>query len=270
MKVVKVAYSIGMRAGDAVPGLFVSPRYQPMLRELGIDVQSAFEHPDIKPWRTLADRENCVLDAILADGRRVRWHVKRYAAVAGRTPAEKEAEGIRLLTGHGIPTVEMVAYGKLADGHSVLILGDLAGYVAGDKWLEEGVPVADFVDAVAILTANLHQAGLRHRDLYFCHFMLRNAPRDVRLIDAARVAKLPRGPTRFRWIVKDLSQLWYSLSQVRVERQKILDKYMQQMKWGRARQMVVGWLVRVKSRSIARHDIRLRRKQPQRNISIPS
>ena len=33
-----------------------------------------------KPWRSIADRENCTLDTKVG-GRKVRWHVKRYTAI---------------------------------------------------------------------------------------------------------------------------------------------------------------------------------------------
>ena len=74
-----------------------------------------------------------------------------------------------------------------------------------DKWLEKGNSIEPFAESAAELTAQLHRKGLHHRDLYFCHFMLRAEPRDVRLIDAARVQQLPGGPMRIRWIVKDLA-----------------------------------------------------------------
>ena len=40
-------------------------------RELGIDADAVFTHPLIRPWRMLDDRENCLLDAELRDGRRM-------------------------------------------------------------------------------------------------------------------------------------------------------------------------------------------------------
>jgi len=81
---------------------------------IGLDAEAVFGHPDVRVWRSIADRENCTLDADV-DGRRVRWHVKRYTAVRapGPTPAEREVAGVRLLQDAGIPTVPLVAWGVL-------------------------------------------------------------------------------------------------------------------------------------------------------------
>ncbi|HEY1687101.1 MAG TPA: lipopolysaccharide kinase InaA family protein [Tepidisphaeraceae bacterium] len=248
--------------------LYVSPDHQAVFRELGLDAETVFEHPDIQPWRTLVERENCTLRARLNDGNDVFWHIKRYQPAEGTTPAEQEAAGIRLLKDASIPTVEMVGYGKLPDGRSFLILDDLRGYVAGDKWLAKENSIEEFVEPVALLAAKLHKANLHHRDLYFCHFMLSRESHDVRLIDAGRVQQLPGGLRRVRWIVKDLAQLWHSLPRESL-RQKIIDRYIQQMGWSGWRGKLLHVWMRSKSRAIARHDVRLRKKQPNRNISIP-
>jgi hypothetical protein len=257
-----------MSAADSRSLLHVSPDRQAAFRELGLDAERIFNHPDIKPWRFLPDRENCTLDADLVGGERIRWHIKRYAAVRGVPPADIEVQGIRLLERAKIPTVSLIGYGTLTDGRSFLILEDLAGYVAGDKWLEKGNSIEPFIESIAELAARLHRADLHHRDLYCCHFMLRPEPMDVRLIDAARVRPLPGGLMRIRWIIKDLAQLWYSLPPGTV-RQRMIDQYNRRTgrkKWAAS---AMGWMVRSKSRSIGRHDVRLRRKQPRRNISLP-
>ena len=248
--------------------LHVSPGRQEVFRELGLDAEQIFEHPEIRPWRKLSDRENCTLDGETAGGERIRWHIKRYAAVKGKTPAETEVAGIRLLENANIPTVDLIGYGRLGDGRSFLILDDLAGYVAGDKWIDRGDSIVAFIGTVAALSARLHGANLHHRDLYFCHFMLRGDPLDVRLIDAARVQRLPAGPLKWRWIVKDLAQLWHSLP-ADSPRKGIIEEYMQQMGWSGWKAELLEYWMRAKSRAIARHDRRLRRKEPGRNISLP-
>src|SRR5207302_8259041 len=60
-----------------------APRYQPILREIGLDAETIFTHPDIKIWRSITERENCTLDADLSDGRRIRLHIKRYHPARG-------------------------------------------------------------------------------------------------------------------------------------------------------------------------------------------
>src|SRR5204863_7813976 len=108
--------AIDLFAHNTGPAMMhVLPQFQPILRELGIDADAVFDHPLIKSWRTLADRENCTLDATLSDRRTVRRHVKRYPAAAA---AKREVEGFRLLAEADIPTAPLVAWGVLGDGRS--------------------------------------------------------------------------------------------------------------------------------------------------------
>jgi hypothetical protein len=94
----------------------------------------------------------------------------------------------------------------------------------------------------------------------------------LRLIDCARVKELPRFLTRYRWVVKDLSQFWYST----LKHPEITDA--QRLAWLEryAREAGVANVERLR-RSVARkvawigrHDARLNRAQPNRNISIPT
>ena len=43
--------------------IHVASGWQPVMRQLGLDAETVFTHPDIRGWRKLADRENCTLDA---------------------------------------------------------------------------------------------------------------------------------------------------------------------------------------------------------------
>ena len=251
------------------------------MRMIGLDAEAVFEHPDVTPWRSIADRQNCTLDAEI-DGRKVRWHVKRYTAVRtpGPTPAEREVAGVLLLQDAGIPTVPLVAWGVLADRRSFVIVDDLAGYLPGDKLLEAaGATFHPLLEPTADLAARLHTAGLHHRDLYLCHFFIPTRPHNgdggaaapLRLIDCARVKRLPRFLTRYRWVVKDLSQFWYST----LKHPQITDE--QRLAWLRRYAQKAGVtnverLRRSVARKVAwigRHDAKLNRAQPNRNISIP-
>jgi hypothetical protein len=253
----------------------VAAGFQPLIRLIGLDAEAVFDHPDITVWRSIADRQNCTLDAEV-EGQKVRWHVKRYTAVRtpGPTPAEREVVGVRLLQEAGIPTVPLVAWGVLADRRSFVIVDDLAGYRPGDKLLEAGGSSFDrLLGPTADLAARLHTAGLHHRDLYLCHFFIpqeQDAGAELRLIDCARVKKLPRFLTRYRWVVKDLSQFWYST----LKHPEITDG--QRMAWlnryAEKADTDVGRLRRSVARKVAwigRHDAKLNRAQPNRNISIP-
>lgn len=253
--------------------LHVSGGCQPLLREIGIDADAVFDHPDITCWRKLPDRENCTLDASLSNGRHVRWHIKRYAASRGQiTPADGDVAGHRLLESASIPTAPLVAYGNLRDGRSFVIFDDLAGYTPADKLVERGVPFEPLLNPTADLAAKLHDAGLHHRDLYLCHFMAKveGGNVDLKLIDTARLKPLPRFLAR-RWIVKDLAQLWYSTMKLAVtdgQRAAWLARYAAQRKIAQAENLRRS--IEQKARSIARHDARLRRNRPERDVSIPA
>jgi hypothetical protein len=253
--------------------MFVSNAFQPLLRQLGIDAEAVFDHPDITCWRRLPDRENCTLDADLPGGPHVRWHVKRYFPARGSTtPADADVAGHRLLESASIPTAPLVAYGNLPDRRSFVIFDDLAGYTPADKLVERGTPFQPLIEPTADLAAKLHDAGLHHRDLYLCHFMARaDADRvDLKLIDTARIKRLPGLLTRRRWIVKDLAQFWFSTLKLPVtdeQRAAWLERY------GRQRKLdgIASLRKRIERKvaSIARHDASLHRDRPERDVSIP-
>jgi hypothetical protein len=254
--------------------IFAAPEHQPILRQVGLDAQGVFTHPDIVVWRSLPERENCTLDATLDDGSAIRLHIKRYRPQAGRrTPAQIEVAGIEALRACGIPTVPLVGWGRISDGSSFVITRDLAGYRAADKWLAQGADFDRILEPTARLAACLHAAGLHHRDLYLCHFFVdeQDAAAQVRLIDAARVRRLPIWPLRQRWIVKDLAQFWYSTLGLPItdpQRSAWLEHY------ARERRLTTWKSLRCaierKAAAIGRHDAKLRRRAPGRNISIPS
>jgi hypothetical protein len=254
--------------------IFMVPRErQELMRQLGLtQIERVFSDPRIVPWRSIPERENCTLDATLEDGSSIRLHVKRYKPARGaKPPAEQEADGITALDFARIPTVPLVAWGRTEDGRSFVITEDLAGFRDAEKAVQAGLAFGDILDATADLAAKLHDADLHHRDLYLCHFLVRTTPTiELRLIDPARVAQLPPWPFRNRWIVKDLAQFWYSVSQLDIpERQRWewLTRYAKRRDIDNVDRLRRA--VERKSDAIARHDAKLRRKQPTRNVSIP-
>ena len=251
----------------------IAAGWQPVARELGLDADAVFTHPDIRAWRKLPDRQNCTLDATLADGRRLRLHVKRYAPTRhDTTPAQDEVAGHEHLVHYDIPTANLVAWGAVADGRSFVIFEDLAGFTPADKLIEAGADFAQLSPIMADITARMHQAGLHHRDLYLCHFMVKTAgPQiDIRVIDPARVRRLPSFFNRGRWVVKDLAQFWYStlkLPITQTARQDWLVHYcLQRQLPGHA---LMRGNIESKVKRIARHDAKLNRLKPNRNVSIP-
>jgi len=248
----------------------VAVQDQPLIRQIGLDAIGVFNDPRVRVWRSLPDRENCTLDQKLPGGRTVRLHIKRYPKSPSPTPADIEVAGSRLLQQQGIPTAPPIAHGRLADGRSFVIFKNLDGYTPADKLIESGTPFDVLLLPTADIAAVLHNHQLHHRDLYLCHFMARvdGNSVDVKLIDAARVAELGNALTRRRWITKDLAQFWYSTTNLPIsdaQRNDWLARYAK-LRGTEPRKLIAS--IRRKVRSIARHDVRLNQKQPQRNISL--
>ena len=247
--------------------------YQPILRELGLDVETIFTHPQIKVWRSIRERDNCTLDADLHDRRHIRLHIKRYHPTRRSiTPADEEAVGITALQNAGIPTVPLVGYGKSITGQSFLITEDLTGYDDAQKLIEGGYPFEKLLEITAKTAATLHEKGLHHRDLYLCHFYVRpENPSDLRLIDAARVRTLPRFLTRQRWIVKDLAQFWYSTLAHRAITDQQREQWLNHYAGFRQIENITSLRQSIlqKSNWIARHDQKLQQSQKERFVSVP-
>jgi hypothetical protein len=254
------------------PDIFhVDPQHQPLIRQIGLDAAAVFNDPRIKVWRSLPDRENCTLDQSLPNGQTVRLHIKRYPKAPSPTPAEIEVAGSELLVQQNIPTAPPIAHGRLSDGRSFVIFKNLDGYTPADKLIESGQPFETLLLPTADIAAMLHNRKLHHRDLYLCHFMAKvdGNSVDIKLIDAARVARLSSPLTRRRWITKDLAQFWYSTTKLPItdaQRQDWLARYAK-LRATQPQKLIAS--IRRKVRTIARHDVKLNQKQPRRNISLP-
>ncbi len=92
----------------------------------------------------------------------------------------------------------------------------------------------------------------------------------MRLIDAARVKRLPSWPFRNRWIVKDLAQFWYSATRLNI-REEARRAWLECYSAARGITDIdtLQRSIKRKAAWIERHDTRLRRRQPTRNVSIP-
>ena len=197
--------------------------------------------------RALAIRENWKLD-LTVRGRRRTFFLKkhrlrswwnRWRAKLGLPPrvsaGREEARNIRKLEAAGIPCMELAAYGERAgqDGRleSFLLTPELEGFMQLDDFLRarfeplrgEGkeprnAHLLRLTDCVAAIAKQFHEAGFNHRDLYCCHFFVRERSSgdfEIRLIDLQRVQH--RGRLRRRWLVKDLAQLAYSAPRDRIK-----------------------------------------------------
>lgn len=163
--------------------------------------------------------------------------------VQGRLPilgAENEYEAIRALEKLDIKTMTFAAHGRRG-----LNIAEQESFVLTES-LEPALSLEDFcanwavdkpslklkralIKRVAIITRRLHENGLNHRDLYICHFLLKEseleALRDVNdaqlyLIDLHRVQI--RSKTPVRWQAKDLAALYFSSMDIGLSRHDLL------------------------------------------------
>jgi heptose I phosphotransferase len=180
----------------------------------------------------LGSRRRTRLTVTDSQGRRHELYLKRYGP--GRwwqrlgkftSPAQTEFEAIRRVRQAGVPTMREIVVGyecPLMDGRSFLVVSAVPGESlerGGVKWFThaDAAIAGVMTDRLAAVVRTLHQAGLVHRDLYACHVFVHDDDEaaDLYLIDLARVFR-PRWRT-FRWRVKDLAQLYYSMPECWVE-----------------------------------------------------
>jgi heptose I phosphotransferase len=227
--------------------MWLSGRFHAQLQQAGLAAFDAvMQSAGGRCLRVLADRENWYFQPLPtgADGpglylkkHRVRtWSTRvraKLSASPGVTAARIEAGHAGSLSALGIDVMPLVAYGERLrrDGmlESFLLTEELAGYEELQDFLRRRFPprspavagrdpeLRRILGDVAEIVRRLHAAGYNHRDLYCCHFLIKEpAPGefDIRLIDLQRVQR--RRWFRRRWIVKDLAQLAYSAPRDRV------------------------------------------------------
>lgn len=157
------------------------------------------------------------------------------------TPAAVEAGNIRRVLSAGVATMRVVAWGEekrpLGGGRSYIVVTAVPGDAlerCGAEYIErcrtEGRDdrIECLTGAIADMVRRLHAAGLVHRDLYSSHVFLHESggTPELYLIDLARVFA-PRLRV-FRWRVKDLAQLKYSMPPWWVENcwEGLLSRYL--------------------------------------------
>lgn len=233
-------------SGGAV--LWVDERFLPHFTEAGLtDFDAVMQSQVGRCLRVLKDRENwrLVLHAP-HDGPRVVYLKRHHARTwltwlraklgtgPGATPGGIEARNVNELTDNRVPVMELVAFGeKLSrDGRSesFVLTKELEGHIELQQFLRKrfaALPrktrrrdrqLDDVIRQTAEITRRLHGAGYNHRDLYCCHFFIREPSHgtfEIRLIDLQRVQR--RRWARRRWVVKDLAQLAWSAPHDRIK-----------------------------------------------------
>jgi len=154
--------------------------------------------------------------------------------------AVNEYEAIKALTKLGIKTMTIAAYGQRGSNPAelesfviteslepALSLEDLS--LTWDKEPPETRLKRALIKRVASISAQLHRNGINHRDLYICHFLLKQDEltelSDVNdlqlyLIDLHRVQIRTQVPRR--WQLKDLAALYFSSMDIGLTRRDLL------------------------------------------------
>lgn len=222
--------------------LRVHPQFCTLLERHGLsDCDSLVETESGIALRKLKSRENWRLDLDDEHKRVVRLYLKKHRVrttatrlrallrlPAPATPARREAERTQQLAALGVPTMTVAAYAERLRQDGTLVAAFLTEELAGFEQLDLFLPqrfhdrsdltLRHLIDCVGDAAGRFHRLGFNHRDLYTCHFFVREINSEsahessrfaVHLIDLQRVQRWPAGLRR-RWVVKDLAQLAYS------------------------------------------------------------
>ncbi len=149
--------------------------------------------------------------------------------------AENEWKAIARVKALGLGTMTSVAYGSKgwnpARRQSLIVTEDLTDTVsledyckAWDKHPPAFAVKQKLLNKLADISRTLHRGGVCHRDYYLCHFLMPNNSLDadseqafeLYLIDLHRA--LIKSPLALRWIVKDVSGLFYSAMDIGLTR----------------------------------------------------
>ena len=214
---------------------WVDEPFRPLLEQAGLNRFAAvMATTKGHCLRVLPDRENWRLE--LPPGRRFflkKHHVCTWRSrlrawfglPLGDSAGRVEAENVARLEAAGIRVMRLAAWGESlhADGRleSFILSEGLDDFCPLDDFLRDRFPLQDGSRRDADLEGLLRQIALHctvlaprrynHRDLYCCHFFIREPSIgrfEVRLIDLQRVQSRRRW--RYRWLVKDLAQLAWS------------------------------------------------------------
>lgn len=231
--------------------------------------------------RRVAARDNCTIEIMLPNRSKptvcflkrhretnfVRWLAGMLCRSPWQPAGKAEADAVHRCQINGVPVMATVATGWQIEGRpwkrsSFFLSECVPGSPADQFWIDRqsGPSTLTESDRQSILfaladTARIfHEAGLFHRDFYWCHFFVETTQEGAiaRLIDLQRV--LHRPWLAWRWRLKDLAQFVFSMPAdlTSAERRSCFARYLgrQPERWTLADRF--GWLaVRVRARFYA-------------------
>ena len=149
--------------------------------------------------------------------------------------ARNEYLAIKRLTDLDIDTMTLVSYATKgwnpAKLKSYVVTEELKDTVSLEdycaNWLANPPAFREkqlLIRKVATITKKMHENGVNHRDFYICHFLMKNKEvfsENIRLflIDLHRVQLRKKVPVR--WLVKDLSALYFSAMHIGLTRRDL-------------------------------------------------
>ncbi|OGT47333.1 MAG: lipopolysaccharide core heptose(I) kinase RfaP [Gammaproteobacteria bacterium RIFCSPHIGHO2_12_FULL_41_15] len=140
--------------------------------------------------------------------------------------ARQEWEALKKLEKLGIPSLEPVALGEKgynpATKQSFIITKELSPHCSLVDLFQKNFNFSykiQLIKKVALLAQQLHEQGMNHRDFYLCHFVVKtDVPFDegskIYLMDLHRAQIRKYVPKR--WLIKDLSGLYFSAMEIRL------------------------------------------------------
>jgi len=145
--------------------------------------------------------------------------------------ARNEFEAARALAAVGVAVPEPVAYAvrgvNPARLDSFVLSESIEPSVSledlAHRWHKEPpTPLQRrrLVISVANMVRRMHHAGVNHRDLYICHFLLREPEDQLALIDLHRAQVRASVPAR--WLIKDIGALLFSVMEAPIRDRDLL------------------------------------------------
>ncbi|MEZ4525964.1 MAG: lipopolysaccharide kinase InaA family protein [Desulfobacterales bacterium] len=259
--------------------LLVSRAYADLLRGMHLDSSdSLWQYTDRCPDACLVKkiRERDVIRLKLPDSSGCRYvFVKRHhTEYAGRkhpprflSEGRKEFFHICRFRKQGLATVAPVAAGECTGGRSFIVTEDFSPFVSLENLLAHNAGFQDrmrnpeakktLLAEIARYARKMHDAGLNHCDFNADHVLIHyDGDSDkpaVALYDLQRIRQ--RKYFRFRWIIKSLAELGFSLPDeffTQADRNALLLHYKGKEKPGLGEKMQLLWIGRKRER-IGKH-----------------